>query len=340
MSTWLSTGDTLVAAAIPVVGAIYTFTANRRAQYDRVLALTAESGTSPVSDDRHVLGIAFEPLSSHPAEQPLTLTQDQIKALFNVLWYAQRVDAVYRSLRSPLRPRRVTRTQAILLDSLGSTLSIWREYLDRRLLDPAGREIRVSDSSGEMLHLSTEYERLRARRNRGAVRRRGLILPGTLCSTTGTWSTCRPGAGRAGEHPRPTLPPGPLAGHLPRYAAVNDGYRGVTNHPAQPPSRSGAIHLPSWSCGFDSRRPLSCFVAGQLRAQAPAAGIVAYALLRRGTSGAHQREIYPEALRTAEISAAGQTACRVHPQCSGTPRHKTWPTRLTRCPDSNNMHTY
>lgn len=167
MSTWLGTGDTLVAAAIPVVGAIYTFTANRRAQYDRVLALAAESGTSPISDDRHVLGIAFEPLSSHPADQPLTLTQDQIKSLFNVLWYAQRVDAVYRSLRSPLRPRRIIRTQAILLDSLGSTLGIWREYLDRRLFDPGKREITVWDSSGEMLHLATEYDRLCARRNRG-----------------------------------------------------------------------------------------------------------------------------------------------------------------------------
>ena len=167
MSAWLSTGDTLVAAAIPVVGAVYTFTANRRAQYDRVLALAAESGTSPVSGDRHVLDIAFEPLSSHPAEQPLTLTQDQIKSLFNVLWYAQRVDAVYRSLQSPLRRRRITRTQATLLDSLASTLGIWREYLDRRLFDPAGCEIRVWDSSGELLHLAAEYDRLCGRRDRG-----------------------------------------------------------------------------------------------------------------------------------------------------------------------------
>jgi hypothetical protein len=132
-----------------------------------VLALAAESGTSPVSDDRHVLGIAFEPLSSHPAGQPVTLTEDQIKSLFNVLWYAQRVDAVYRSLRSPLCPRRITRTQSILLDSIGSTLGIWREYLNRRLFDPAGREITVWDSSGEMLHLATEHDRLCARRNRG-----------------------------------------------------------------------------------------------------------------------------------------------------------------------------
>jgi hypothetical protein len=36
-------------------------------------------------------------------------------------------------------------------------------------------------------------------------------------------------------------------------------------------------------------------------------------LLRRGgTFGAHQRENSPEALRTAEISTAGQAPCYVH----------------------------
>ena len=45
MITWLSAGEGLVAAAIAVIGVVFTFTANRRAQYDRVLALTAESAT-------------------------------------------------------------------------------------------------------------------------------------------------------------------------------------------------------------------------------------------------------------------------------------------------------
>ena len=46
----------------------------------------------------------------------------------------------------------------------------------------------------------------------------------------------------------------------------------------------------------------------------------------RGTSGVHQRETCPEALRTAEISSPAQTACRVHPSRSATARHKTRPT--------------
>jgi hypothetical protein len=51
---------------------------------------------------------------------------------------------------------------------------------------------------------------------------------------------------------------------------------------------------------------------------------------RGGTSGAHQREICPELLRTAEISATGQTIRMVHPPRSGGRRHKTRPTgRLT-----------
>ena len=50
----------------------------------------------------------------------------------------------------------------------------------------------------------------------------------------------------------------------------------------------------------------------------------------RGTLGAHQRKICQEALRTCEISAAGQTVCRVPPPRSRASRHKTRPTgRLT-----------
>jgi hypothetical protein len=70
MSVWISAWAALVAATIPLVGAVYTFTANRRAQYDRVLALASESGTAPISVDRHVIGTAFEPLNE---EQRLPL---------------------------------------------------------------------------------------------------------------------------------------------------------------------------------------------------------------------------------------------------------------------------
>lgn len=46
----------------------------------------------------------------------------------------------------------------------------------------------------------------------------------------------------------------------------------------------------------------------------------------RGTFGAHQREISPEAMRTAEISSAGQGTCAAYRQTSGTCAHKTRPT--------------
>jgi hypothetical protein len=48
MGGWPTAGEGLVTVAIPVVGVLFTFTANRRAQYDRVLALVAESGTPPI----------------------------------------------------------------------------------------------------------------------------------------------------------------------------------------------------------------------------------------------------------------------------------------------------
>jgi hypothetical protein len=111
MSSWLNTAEGFVAATIPAVGLVYTYSTNRRSQYERVLALTGQVSIPPVADDRHVVGTAFEPLSKHEPGNPVTLGEAEIKALFNVLWYFQRADAVYMSLRPVVRPDRITRVQ-------------------------------------------------------------------------------------------------------------------------------------------------------------------------------------------------------------------------------------
>lgn len=168
MSTWLSAGEGLVAAAIAVIGSVFTFTANRRAQYDRVLALTAESATSPITDDRHIIGKVFEPASKLPGGRPIVLAEDEIAALFRVLWYVQRIDAVDESLRPPLRGSHIGRTQALLLDSIGAALETWKSYLDLDLKDPDSRQIVVISSARGLRHLSGEYDRLRAQKERNS----------------------------------------------------------------------------------------------------------------------------------------------------------------------------
>ena len=81
MSNWLGLAEGLVAGAVPVVGLVYTYLTNRRNQYDRVLAITAESGMPPVAEDRHAAGMAFEPLSKHPPGQPARLSEAEVKAI-------------------------------------------------------------------------------------------------------------------------------------------------------------------------------------------------------------------------------------------------------------------
>ena len=124
-----------LAASISVVGLFFTFSSNRRAQYDRVLKLTAESGMPPIAEDRHVIGLVFEPQSKLAANRAVTLSDHEIAALFRVLWYSQRVDALYKSLRPLLRARMITRSQALILDSLGPTLDIWANYIGYKLID-------------------------------------------------------------------------------------------------------------------------------------------------------------------------------------------------------------
>lgn len=164
MNAWLSVGEGLIATAIAVIGSLFTYTANRRAEYDRVLALTAESATSPIAEDRHTIGKAFEPLSKLPRNQPIVLDESENAALFRVLWYVQRIDALYQSLRSPLWAKHIGRIQALLLDSVAADLETWQSYLDLELEDTDSRQVVVTSSARGLRNLSGEYDRLHAKR--------------------------------------------------------------------------------------------------------------------------------------------------------------------------------
>jgi hypothetical protein len=164
VNTWLSVGEGLIATAIAVIGSVFTYTANRRAEYDRVLALTAESATPPIAEDRHAIGKVFEPLSKLPRDRPIVLADDQIAALFRVLWYVQRVAALYQSLRSPLRERHIGRVQALLLDSIAADLETWQSYLDLDLENTDSGQVTVTSSSQGLRYLSGEYSRLHPKR--------------------------------------------------------------------------------------------------------------------------------------------------------------------------------
>jgi hypothetical protein len=170
MSDWLNACEGIVATAIPVVGLVYTYTGNRRSQYERVLSLTGESGASPIADDRHLIGTTFEPTSKLPAGEPVPLGESEVKALFSVLWYFNRADALYVSLRPLLWPSRITRAQALLLDSLAAAVNTWSGYVSLTWADSAGRSINATGATGGLRHLATEHARLSARRARSGLR--------------------------------------------------------------------------------------------------------------------------------------------------------------------------
>jgi len=94
------------------------------------------------------------------------LAEDEIAALFRVLWYVQRVDALYQSLRSALRARHIGRIQALLLDSISAALETWQSYLDLDLEDTESHKVAITSSDRGLRHLASEYDRLRAKRER------------------------------------------------------------------------------------------------------------------------------------------------------------------------------
>ena len=160
MSDWLGVIEGVVTAAIPVIGLVYTYNAKVRGQYDQVLAITQQATVPPVADDRHVAGTAFEPLARHRPRHRVRLTEAEIRAVYNVLWYFQRADAMYVSLRSHVRPTRTTRAQELLLDSLASAVATWTEYADFDWVDQEGNLIDAIEALRGLHHLARERARL------------------------------------------------------------------------------------------------------------------------------------------------------------------------------------
>jgi hypothetical protein len=163
MTNILAAVEGFASVAIPAVGLLYTYTASRRAQYDRVLIMTDQSCTSPVSDDRHVAGTAFEPAWKHAPGEPVKLNEAEIKAVFNVLWYFGRADALYVSLRPPIWSGHITRAQQLLLDSLAAAVETWAGYLVFSWVDEDERAIDATDATVGLVHLASENARLMAR---------------------------------------------------------------------------------------------------------------------------------------------------------------------------------
>jgi hypothetical protein len=88
--------------------------------------------------------------------------------LFRLLWYVQRIDALYQSLHSPLRARHISRVQTLLLDSIAADLETWQSYLDLNLEDTHSRQVTVTSSAQGLQRLSGEYDQLHASRQQAA----------------------------------------------------------------------------------------------------------------------------------------------------------------------------
>jgi hypothetical protein len=160
MSDWLGIIEGIITATIPAVGLAYTYGVNRRAQYDRVLALAEQSSTPPVADDRHLVGSAFEPVSKRPPGEAVRLDEATLEALFNVLWYFERAAALYISLRPPWWPGRITRVQALLLDSLAASIDTYTVYLALAWANEAGEVLEAEEACRGLRRLAAELARL------------------------------------------------------------------------------------------------------------------------------------------------------------------------------------
>lgn len=143
---------------VPVVGLIFTASTNRRAQYDRVLDVTALLTSGDLVESRHAAGIKIEAVvqtsSSTMTEPVVSLTEDELKALFNVLWAFERINGLFVSLQRSWFGFRLSKAQKLLLDVSAGAITIWIRYVQFDLRDPSGRQLDLVPSKNGLVNLA------------------------------------------------------------------------------------------------------------------------------------------------------------------------------------------
>jgi hypothetical protein len=148
----LTVATTVVGSLLAVIGASFTWTSYRRAQYDRILAETARLTSGKVGNARHLVGSYLE--SSAPKELP----DDVIKAVFIVLWAFERLDGLYVSMESRFRRSRPSKPQRLLLTAIRGEATSWGGYLSRSYVDEQGTPVNTVPSDTGVKHLASQLK--------------------------------------------------------------------------------------------------------------------------------------------------------------------------------------
>jgi hypothetical protein len=157
----------LAVALVPVIGLIFTASANRRAQYDRVLDVTAMLTSGDLVESRHAAGLkletALQSSSGGETKPTVQLTEKELMALFNVLWAFERINGLFVSLQRPWLFFGFSRAQALLLDVSAGAITMWNDYAQFDLRDPSGMQVDLVPSKNGLANLAKQ---LRAHQSR------------------------------------------------------------------------------------------------------------------------------------------------------------------------------
>ncbi|MEV6932837.1 hypothetical protein AB0M46_51255 [Dactylosporangium sp. NPDC051485] len=118
-----------VTAIVGAATVLFTLNTLRRNDFERARELHGELTSGPVADARHVVGSAFE----DPARgKDVSLTKEEIQALFAVLWCFERIDVARSTMLGRWRkgPRWINPRRA-LDESIRNHVRIYLSYLHR-----------------------------------------------------------------------------------------------------------------------------------------------------------------------------------------------------------------
>lgn len=107
--------------------------------------MTSLLTSGDVAESRHTAGMKFEavtPSAPSSITRPVVnLTEEELKALFNVLWTFERINGLFASLQRPWFGFRSSKAQKLLLDVSAGAITMWSSYAQFDVRDPPGNKL-------------------------------------------------------------------------------------------------------------------------------------------------------------------------------------------------------
>ena len=88
----------------------------------------------------------------------VNLTEEELRALFNVLWAFERINGLFVSLQRSWFSSRLSKAQKLLLDVSAGAITTWSSYLQFDVRGPSGKQLDLVPSKNGLVNLAEKLQ--------------------------------------------------------------------------------------------------------------------------------------------------------------------------------------